>query len=329
MGINGLMVYLREKHPSVFLKTAVKCSGVAYVDTPLVTMSCGMVAMADPSLDPYELLVAKLQNTIFLLQQTGVQEICFVFDGPTRPEKIETCVLRQQTIQKVATKRKRNEPQVQFVSSTQEEPAVEDSPIDFLTTDNLLVSSEDTECKKFEIFQYASMDHQLESDIHVASKIVGGNDVGVLKDLARFAKEFLDSKGVQTLQAPHDSESFIAKTMTCQDLAYTCDSDALPFGCTLIVQYLGTPRETWIRLQDVLAALKMDLLTFQRFCVMLGTDFNPRLPKCGPAKVQQCIKNFSTFENYCRDNAPKTMTGEEKQKWVEAAEKSLCVFTSG
>jgi len=323
MGINGLMVYLREKHPQVFLKTAVKCTGVAYVDTPLLTMSCGMVGMSsDASLDPYALLVAKLQNTIFLLQQTGVKEIIFVFDGPTRPEKIETCVIRQQTIQKVATKRKREEPQVQFVSTLiEEEDTSSPTPSTFLP-------SEPEVLKEYEIFQQASIDHQLESDLYVASMIACGKDVGVLKDLGRFAKTFLESKGVRTLQAPHDSESFIAHTMTLGDLAYTCDSDALPFGCSLIVQYLGTPKETWIKLQDVLEELKMDLLTFRKFCVMLGSDFNPRLPKCGPAKVQQCIKTFSTFEKYCRDNAQR-MTEDDKLKWIAAAEKSLQVFCSG
>lgn len=323
MGINGLMVYLREKHPQVFLKSPVKCTGVAYVDTPLLTMSCGMVGMSsDASLDPYALLVAKLQNTIFLLQQTGVQEIIFVFDGPTRPEKIETCVIRQQTIQKVATKRKREEPQVQFVSTL-----IEEEDTSSLTPSTFLPSEPEV-LKEYEIFQQASIDHQLESDLYVASMIACGKDVGVLKDLGRFAKTFLESKGVRTLQAPHDSESFIAHTMTLGDLAYTCDSDALPFGCSLIVQYLGTPKETWIKLQDVLEELKMDLLTFRKFCVMLGSDFNPRLPKCGPAKVQQCIKTFSTFEKYCRDNAQR-MTEDDKLKWIAAAEKSLQVFCSG
>jgi hypothetical protein len=323
MGINGLMVYLREKHPQVFLKSPVKCTGVAYVDTPLLTMSCGMVGMSsDASLDPYALLVAKLQNTIFLLQQTGVKEIIFVFDGPTRPEKIDTCVIRQQTIQKVATKRKREEPQVQFVSTLiEEEDTSSPTPSTFLP-------SEPEVLKEYEIFQQASIDHQLESDLYVASMIACGKDVGVLKDLGRFAKTFLESKGVRTLQAPHDSESFIAHTMTLGDLAYTCDSDALPFGCSLIVQYLGTPKETWIKLQDVLEELKMDLLTFRKFCVLLGSDFNPRLPKCGPAKVQQCIKTFSTFEKYCRDNAQR-MTEDDKLKWIAAAEKSLQVFCSG
>jgi hypothetical protein len=336
MGINGLMVYLREKHPSVFLKSALACKGVAYVDTPLLTMSCGMVGMSsDATLDPYALLVGKLQQTIYLLQQTGVKEIRFVFDGPTRPEKIDTCVVRQQTIQKAATKRKR-EPQVQFVTTSQvgfpEEVDISQASQEEThgeTQETPLAASPKEGTPEYEIFQHASYDHQLESDLYVASMIACGKDVGVLKDLGRFAKSFLQSKGVQTLQAPHDSESYIAQLMTPDDLAYTCDSDALPFGCSVIVQYLGTPKETWIRLGDVLRALNMDLLTFRKFCVMLGSDFNPRLPKCGPAKVKQCITSFSTFEKYCTENAPRTMTEQEKQKWISLAEKSLQVFCSG
>jgi hypothetical protein len=300
-------------------------------------MSCGMVGMSsDASLDPYDLLVKKLQSTIFLLQKVGVKDIVFVFDGPTRPEKFDTCVIRQQSIQKVATKRKREEPQVQFVASTQESEENGSRDEEFLIESSPSADLQEghqdqghqNQHQEYEVFQYASFDHQLESDLYVASMISCGKDVGVLKDLGRFAKTFLESKGVKTLQAPHDSESFIAQTMSCDDLAYTCDSDALPFGCSLIVQYLGTPKETWIRLQDVLAAMSMDMLTFRKFCVMLGSDFNPRLPKCGPAKVQQCIKTFTTFEKYCRDNATR-MEEEDKQKWIRAAEKSLQVFCSG
>jgi 5'-3' exonuclease len=111
-------------------------------------------------------------------------------------------------------------------------------------------------------------------------------------------------------------------------VAVTCDSDALPFGCSLIVQNIGTPKETWISLHDVLEALKMTMDQFRVFCVMLGTDFNPRLPKCGPIKAEKCIQSFSTFEDYCGANAPKTMSLQEKFEWVNTAEKSLCVFKS-
>ena len=321
-------MYLREKHPSVFLGPQT-CNGVAYVDTPLLTMSCGMVAMSsDASLDPFALIVGKLQQTIYLLQQVGVSEICFVFDGPTREEKVGTCIVRQQTIQRQATKRKRDEPQVQMVIN----PLVEEPEgLEAELPDESVETKEDAEKqeRKYSVFPQVSAEHQVESDLYISSMITNGKDVGVLKELSKFAFKHLTSKGVRVLQAPHDSESFIAQIMTGDDVAYTCDSDALPFGCTRIVQYLGTPKETWIYLDHVLQALKMDLSLFRKFCVMLGSDFNPRLPKCGPAKVQQCIQNFSSFEKYCRDNAPKTMTEEEKELWINAAEKSFQVFCTG
>ncbi len=313
MGINGLMALLREKHSHVFLgRQSIK--GVAYVDTPLIVMSCGMVSMSsDASLDPYDLLMKKLQNTVHILHEAGAQQVKFVFDGPTRPEKIGTCIKRQDNIQRQAVKRQRDEPSVQFVVESTEElapPAVETEPR-----------------KPYAIFANAATEHMLFSDLYVASMIANGKDVGMLKDLSKFAKSHLERNGVEILHAPHDSESYIATLLTEDDVAVTCDSDALPFGCGVVAQNIGGPKETWVKLQDVLTALNMDLPAFRTFCVMLGTDFNPRLPKCGPAKALQCITTFTSFENYCTTNAPKTMTLAEKLEWVQAAEKSLRVFT--
>jgi hypothetical protein len=321
MGINGLMALLREKHAHVFQERQV-IKGIAYVDTPLIVMSCGMVGMtSDASLDPYDLLVKKLQNTVHILYEAGAQQIKFVFDGPTRPEKIGTCIKRQDTIQRQATKRQRDEPSVQLVC----EPSLQlDDGAENCAPPTPPLQP--TPPKPYAIFANAAKEHMLQSDLFVSSMISCGKDVGVLKDLSKFAKSHLERNGMEVLHAPHDSESYIATLLTQNDVAVTCDSDALPFGCGIVAQNIGSPKETWINLQDVLTALRMDLRTFRTFCVMLGTDFNPRLPKCGPAKALQCITSFTTFENYCTTNAPKTMTLAEKHEWVQAAEQSLRVF---
>jgi 5'-3' exonuclease len=178
----------------------------------------------------------------------------------------------------------------------------------------------------YAIFDDASPEHELFSDLYISTMIACGKDLGMLRDLSRFARQHLVKNKVKILEAPHDSESFIATLVKEGDVAVTCDSDALPFGCSLIVQNIGTPKETWIHLRDVLSALQMTMEQFRIFCVMLGTDFNPRLPKCGPVKAEKCIHSFTNFEEYCGANAPKTMTLQEKLEWVQAAEKSLHVF---
>jgi hypothetical protein len=311
MGINGLMAYLREKHPGVF-KGPQKIHGTAYIDTPLIVMSCGMIALSsNATINPYELVIGKLQNTAQLLFDAGATELVYVFDGPTRPEKINTCIKRQDTMQRAETQREEQRAEKRQVMVTE-------TTIDM----DAEVTDSPSNPSSYSIFDFATV----ESDLYIATMIACGKDSEMLKDLSKFARRHLVAHGVVTVQAPHDSESFIALNVEDGDVGVTCDSDALPFGCSLVVQNIGTPKETWIYLDDVLMALDMNLDTFRRFCIMLGTDFNPRLPKCGPVRAEKCIRSFTTFEDYCEANAPKTMTLHEKYLWVEAAEKSLRVF---
>ena len=366
MGINGLMSLLREKHPYVF-KARQSIKGIAYVDTPLIVMSCGMVGMTnDASLDPYDLLVKKLQLTVHLLYEAGAQQVKFVFDGPTRPEKIGTCIKRQDFIQRQAIKRQREDLRVpvrllsrqetseggfeivveEYTTDARDSPPVEPSPMEpspmgpspmgplpiepslevQVESSSVEPLQEEPTVQPYALFANAAKDHVLFSDLYISTMIACGKDVGMLKDLSKFAKNHLQRNGMEVLHAPHDSESYIATLLTEDDVAVTCDSDALPFGCGVVAQNIGSPKETWVNLQDVLEALRMDMKQFRIFCVMLGTDFNARLPKCGPAKALKCITSFSNFEDYCMANAPKTMTLAEKLEWVQAAEKSLSVF---
>jgi hypothetical protein len=176
------------------------------------------------------------------------------------------------------------------------------------------------------IFTEVTEDHCLESDLYISSMIVHGSDTHVLKDLARYAKKFLGDKA---LTAPHDSESYIASIVQEGDVGVTCDSDALPFGCKTVVQNIGTCKETWINLDNVLTGLNLSLLEFRIFCVLLGTDFNERLFFCGPTKSFPAVSNktFRGFREFCEVNAKK-YSRDEKEAWIQSAEDSLQVFLS-
>jgi len=309
------MKFLKQKIPLAFKpKPHHLIQGKAYVDTPLITMSCGMVAQSSfATVDPYALVIQKLSSLEHALKSHGASEVIFVFDGPTRKEKVETCAKRQETIKKQSEKRKRpeiykedSEPEIEHWCTPQESPQ----------------SSK----PNFSIFSDATDAHCLESDLYVSSMIVHGEDTYVLKDLSRFARKYL---GERAIQAPHDSESFIAAQVQPGDVGVTCDSDALPFGCEWTVQNIGTSKETWIKLSDILQGLNMTLQEFRVFCVLLGTDFNERLYMCGPAKVFPIIsgKRFKGFEEYCMTYGSK-YSSSDKLKWIRSAELSLEVFQS-
>jgi len=359
MGVNGLMQFLKKQVPSAFRKTPKEpITGTAYVDTPLITMACGMVAQAShATIDPYCLVKQKINSVEQLLKSHGAKEVKFVFDGPTRIEKIGTCVKRAETIKKQSEKRKRDVGSLQiyridedsdsdsacvplgklnnemiledahesFSPETvirEETETVEDAPLE-LFHDTVLRIQPQTNLK---IFPNVTLDHCLESDLYISSMIVHGTDTFVLKDLARFAKIIV---GENAILAPHDSESHIASLVKKGDIGVTCDSDALPFGCEWVVQYIGTSKETWIHLEDILQGLHMTLQEFRIFCVLLGTDFNERLFLCGPTKSFPAIKNksFTSFEDFCNQHGKKYSL-DQKRAWIKSAEKSLLVFSS-
>jgi hypothetical protein len=363
MGVNGLMQFLRKQIPGAFhSKPQEKLTGTAFVDTPLITMSCGMVAQAShATIDPYALVSQKLSTIEHLLKIHGAKEVKFVFDGPTRKEKIGTCVKRAESIRKQSEKRKRDYDSGTLppVYRIEEDSEPEDSrkPI-LMAPSGQLVADTDMELlqgaahintnpcsvseevpmelfhdegfrtqptSSLKIFSGVTMDHCLESDLYISSMIAHGSDTFVLKDLARYAKLVV---GTQALQAPHDSESYIASLVKKGDVGVTCDSDALPFGCEWTVQNIGTAKETWIKLDDILRGLDMTLHEFRVFCVLLGTDFNERLYLCGPTKSFPAVKNgFTSFESFCMLHGKK-YSAEEKQAWITSAENSLLVFSS-
>jgi hypothetical protein len=358
MGVNGLMQFLRKKIPHVFHSTQHhRITGTAYVDTPLITMSCGMVAQAShATIDPYVLVKQKLTAIEFLLRERGAQDVKFVFDGPTRKEKVQTCMKRAETIKKQSEKRKRDSLQIYRLESPRESmeslgqslaqdsgEAGHDSGETFsheMGEDSFWpstatsppvpteLSSPVTSTGKptFTIFDDVTQDHCLESDLYISSMIVHGTDTYVLKDLARFARLSL---GDRAIIAPHDSESYIAAMVKPGDVGVTCDSDALPFGCEWIVQNIGTAKEIWIKLSDVLHGLDMTLHDFRIFCVLLGTDFNSRLYLCGPTKCFPVIatKSFQSFRHFCSLYG-KSYSAQEKEEWIQNAEESLLVFSS-
>ena len=363
MGVNGLMQFLKKQVPHAFRKTPKEpITGTAYVDTPLITMACGMVAQAShATIDPYALVKQKINSVECLLKSHGAKEVKFVFDGPTRKEKIATCVKRAETIKKQSEKRKRehatgtlqiyrieedsdpddsactaplpgkissamvldeDSPHTPFYPETREETAAhEEVPLELFHDQVVQTQPSQSNLK---IFREVTSDHCLESDLYISSMIAHGTDTFVLKDLARFAKIAV---GEKALQAPHDSESYIASLVKKGDVGVTCDSDALPFGCERIVQYIGTPKETWIYLEDILQGLKMTLHEFRIFCVLLGTDFNERLFLCGPTKSFPAIKTFTSFESFCTRHG-KNYSLEDRRAWITSAEKSLLVFSS-
>jgi 5'-3' exonuclease len=283
MGVKDLMNLLKSKCPQVLHSCAIKpVEGNFWVDTPLIVMAAVKKAEVTRE-NPIQVAKASIHRVF--KQIKGISEkanIYWVFDGGSREEKKETCIQRSKNAE--AYNKRCFDFRVQMIQTG------------------------------FEI------DSCLESDLEMASAIVSELEPQItLKQVYDQIKEFVLCYGEVHI-AKHDSEEFIARNMDFNDIAISSDSDALPFGCVTIVQHYGSDKETWIYLEEVLEALQMKMETFQELCVLLGTDFNPRLKGCGPVKCYSCIKqpHFS-IEKFAKENGGTDV-------WLEQANLALKVF---
>lgn len=284
MGVKDLMNLLKSKCPEVLHKNAMKpIEGDFWVDTPLIVMAA--IKKAEVSHEnPIQL--AKLSIHRVFKQIKGIRreaKIHWVFDGGSREEKKDTCLQRQKNAE-AFTKRC-------------------------------------IEKQNAEIESHFVLDSCLDDDLDMATLIVQQNEQPEIstRQVYEVVKDYVLRFGEIHI-AKHDSEEFIARNMDISDVAVTSDSDALPFGCSTIVQHFGSDKETWIYIEQVLEMLKLRMETFQELCILLGTDFNPRLKGCGPVKCFTSITQASfSLEKFAEDN-------QGTQEWLDQANLALRIF---
>ena len=288
---------LRSKCPHALHKSSKEpVKGSVWIDTPLLVMAAAKKAEAEGH-DAKEAVRQSLRRMHSMMSCLECERIEWVFDGKTRPEKIQTVHQRHEAstkfseacVQKAVTR------QVQTLCETA-------AAVDSLDQDLEMA----------------------EAVVEVVQRRAPPPISLIFQDAKLCVQELCDDPFQpvpSTLHiARHDSEEYIARSMKEGDVAVSSDSDALPFGCSRVVQHFGSPTETWIDLADVLDAMDMTLQQFRMFCVLLGNDFSPRLFRCGPAKCLSAVKssNFS-LETFAAANG-----GTEE--WLQAAHRALLVF---
>lgn len=102
-------------------------------------------------------------------------------------------------------------------------------------------------------------------------------------------REALLGDGWQCAVAPHEAEAHAAWLATQPEenvaAVFTKDSDALAYGAPLVVSGFGTRDAFGVRFEDVLRVTRLSRAAFLDACILLGTDFNKRLPQFGPTKI--------------------------------------------
>lgn len=266
MGVHDLMAHIRRVAPHV-LRSArpEKLFKSALVDTPLLVMAGYKRAQAVGEL-PYAVIQGSLQSTARACRALGIEDVHFVFDGPTRAEKRRTVHARMQNARRENDK----------IANTVKETLDMDLELAMSITDTKLAHVvSDTVAAAFSSPRFAIS----YPDVRTVTR-------ATIEFVADWAAR---DRGVLLHIAPHDSEEWIARHAG-PDLVVSIDSDALAFGCGHIVMHLGQAGETWIELQDVLAGLGMTQTQFRWFCVLLGNDFSTRLRGVGPVNAARLVK---------------------------------------
>ena len=114
------------------------------------------------------------------------------------------------------------------------------------------------------------------------------------------AQHLLNLMGVEYHIAPlgREAEQYAADMAKAGwiDIVITNDTDAVMFGAPIVIMSNTTKTANkfpWVmyKLNDILEKYNIDLNTFQKMCVLMGTDFAPKANGIGPKTIFTSGKN--------------------------------------
>lgn len=301
------MKLIRQHAPNaIFSHSQRVVTGDIWIDTPLFIMAASKKAEAEGG-DQFTFVKQTLRRVTFQALAVGNNQLRWVFDGRTRQAKSQTVQTRI-AASDAYTKRC-------AVSANASRENKFGAP---LALGHLLQKSNET-LRQFSITPQSIFIAEVEEPDAPEPQ----SHKVPYRELVSFAKTAIQEISEKSVieQALHDSEEFIARHMKSGDLAITSDSDALTFGCSAVVQNFGSASEAWIYLDKLLEDLGLTLEQFRYLGVLLGNDFNDRVPKQGPVASFAAVKkeNFS-LETYAQEKtAPPT--------WLSQAQSSYAIFS--
>lgn len=107
---------------------------------------------------------------------------------------------------------------------------------------------------------------------------------------------FLCCKQQECRRAEYEAEALA--THLCKEIpgsiVITEDSDVLMYACPRTIFKYGSEKQVYVDYDDILKALKITDAQFKLLCILLGNDFNDRIPGVGPVKAFQLLLNVPT-----------------------------------
>ena len=128
-------------------------------------------------------------------------------------------------------------------------------------------------------------------------------DVSLKVEEVQLLKRTLEEFRFPVLEAKYDSEQLCCSLAIegKVEAVYSTDMDCLVYGSAyLITDFDKENRENLtlcgISLQKTLECLDISFVSFVDLCIMCGCDFNQNIPKIGPKRSYELIKEFESID---------------------------------
>lgn len=240
--------------------------------------------IVDDGLDREQMLhklYIRVLNFLILFMNNGITPL-LVFDGTAEKEK-------------TAEREKRRDERIKRQNRVNEiREEMEKTPVWLRTVKGL------GDVPK-ELWDQALKYDQLEKEL----KKIMSTQVSVQYEEFDAIKDLLNSLGIPCIIADNEGEMMCAELgVTGQTGAtFSTDSDCLALGIPFVFGSISGFKKgkggliEGTVLGPILSELNLSMSEFRDFCILLGTDFNERMPTYGPVKSYKLIEECRTIES--------------------------------
>lgn len=292
MGIKDLTQFLRKTNPRLFATVPIgsfaghriAIDASIYLFKYICVFNAGRTHWIDLFI-----------NLVSWLRKHNIRPI-FIFDGPPPELKEKTQQQRRKT--RDNTQEKINK-LAHFINVLRAgDGDGDDDTIDILGCDA------DMKQQISELLK-ENLDNLTRTDVIVALEVQLSKEqsrcIRITEVENRTLQSLLDHMGLPWYKASGEAEktcSWLCKYGHVRAVM-TTDSDVLAYGAPIYIKDIQISDDTCLvaSYEDILESLQMTPSEFTDFCIMLGTDYNQRIPKCGCVQSMKLISQHKNIEN--------------------------------
>lgn len=223
----------------------------------------------------------RILNSLIIYMNNGVTPV-LVFDGKAEQEKS-------------GEREKRREARLK------QQARIDEIKVEMEKVPNYLRNVKNLGNVPNELREEALKYSALEADL----KKIMSTQVSVFYDEIDAIRTLLDNLGIPCIVADNEGEMFCAELGVAGQTAatFSTDSDCLALGIPFYFDEIKGSKKgkggfiNGTMLNPILETLELNMTEFKDFCILLGTDFNSRIPGYGPVKGYGLIKECRTIEN--------------------------------